>query len=63
MVLPGENVVRSNYRKHRSLTASFRDTDDALTRLAILIVAANDEGRPHPRTVAIVRRADKKLRG
>ena len=51
----------SNYREHRSLAASFRDTDDALTRLARPIVAASDEGKANPRAVEIVRQADKKL--
>ena len=52
--------MRSNYRKPRNITASFRDTDDALTRLARLIVAASDGGA-NPRAVEIVHRADKKL--
>lgn len=37
--------MRSNYRKPRNITASFRDTDDAVVRLARLIVAASDKGK------------------
>lgn len=41
----GVDVMRSNYRKPRNITASFRDTDDAVVRLARLIVAASDKGK------------------
>lgn len=54
-------MKRPRSRKPRNITASFRDTEDALTRLARSIVAASDEGRANPRAVAIVRQADKDL--